>query len=71
MPTENGKKWIAAWRSAGPELERIRREELKNLNEEQGTRQAMMLGVSIELIRRKPRETTIGKLSDLLAKQTV
>jgi len=71
MPTENEKKWIAAWRSAGPELERIRREELKNLNEEQGTRQAMMLGVSIELIRRKPRETTIGKLSDLLAKQTV
>jgi len=71
MPTENEKKWIAAWRSAGPELERIRREELKNLNKEQGTRQAMMLGVSIELIRRKPRETTIGKLSDLLAKQTV
>jgi len=71
MPTENEKKWIAAWRSAGPELERIRREELKNLNEEQGTRQAMMLGVSFELIRRRPRETTIGKLSELLAKQTV
>jgi hypothetical protein len=70
MPTENEKKWIAAWRSAGPELERIRREELANLDEEQGTRQAMMLGVSPELLKQKPRATTIGKLSDLLAMQT-
>jgi len=27
-----GRKWVAAWKSAGPELERIRREELRNLD---------------------------------------
>lgn len=29
MPTELEKQWIAAWRRAGPELERIRNEELR------------------------------------------
>jgi hypothetical protein len=33
MPTEAEKLWLAAWRRAGPELERIRREELRNLPE--------------------------------------
>jgi hypothetical protein len=33
MPTETEKLWLAAWRRAGPELERIRREELRNLPE--------------------------------------
>jgi hypothetical protein len=28
MPTELEKQWMAAWRRAGPELERIRNEEL-------------------------------------------
>jgi hypothetical protein len=27
-----GWKWVAAWQAAGPELERIRREELRNLD---------------------------------------
>jgi len=67
LPTENEKKWIAAWNHAGPELERIRREELSNLSEQKGTRQAMMLGVSLELI--VPRQSEIGKLSELLALQ--
>jgi hypothetical protein len=29
MPTELEKQWMAAWRRAGPELERIRNEELQ------------------------------------------
>jgi len=29
MPTELEKQWMAAWRLAGPELERIRNEELR------------------------------------------
>jgi len=33
MPSETEKRWIAAWRLAGPELERIRREELRSLPE--------------------------------------
>jgi hypothetical protein len=27
-----GKKWVEAWKNAGPELERIRREELRNVD---------------------------------------
>jgi hypothetical protein len=38
MPTEQEKRWIAAWRSAGPELERIRNEELRSLDESEGFR---------------------------------
>ena len=29
---EAGRRWVAAWRTAGPELERIRREELRRLD---------------------------------------
>jgi len=36
MPTEQEKQWIEAWRMAGPELERIRNEELRNLDDEAG-----------------------------------
>lgn len=36
MPSEQEKRWIEAWRTAGPELERIRREELRNLSDEAG-----------------------------------
>lgn len=45
MSTEEEKAWIAAWRRAGPELERIRREELRRLDDATGTRQATWLGV--------------------------
>ena len=45
MPTEQEKQWIAAWRHAGPELERIRNEELRQLDEQEGTRRATLLGV--------------------------
>lgn len=45
MPTEQEKQWIAAWRLAGPELERIRNEELRQLDEQEGTRLATLLGV--------------------------
>jgi hypothetical protein len=29
---EAGRRWVAAWREAGPELERIRRQELRRLD---------------------------------------
>jgi len=29
---ENTKKWVETWRRAGPELEKIRREEVRNLD---------------------------------------
>ncbi len=67
MPTEQEKRWIEAWRTAGPELERIRREQLRDLTDEEATRQAMMLGVVLELVPQ--RASAIGKLSELLAKQ--
>lgn len=38
MPTEQEKLWIAAWRKAGPELERIRKAELRQLDEKAGLR---------------------------------
>ncbi len=36
MPTDIEKQWIAAWRFAGPELQRIRDEELSRLDEAAG-----------------------------------
>lgn len=48
MPTENEKKWIAAWRSAGPELERIRREELRAMPEHAGLKMLGALDVAAE-----------------------
>lgn len=44
-PTKLEKQWIAAWRSAGPELERIRNKELSELSDEQATLQATFLGI--------------------------
>lgn len=61
MPTENEKKWIAAWKLAGPELERIRNEELRQTTDEEHERSATMLGVPIELI--PVRESQIGQLN--------
>lgn len=29
---ERGREWVAAWKRAGPELERVRREELRALD---------------------------------------
>lgn len=29
---EQGRQWVAAWKRAGPELERMRREELRRLD---------------------------------------
>ncbi len=45
-PTEQEKRWIAAWRSAGAELERIRNKELSGLSDEQATLQATFLGIA-------------------------
>ena len=57
-PTEQEKQWIAAWRSAGPELERIRTEELRALTEEHGTSKATLLGV----FERQPLSESSGLL---------
>jgi hypothetical protein len=57
-PTEQEKQWIAAWRSAGPELERIRNEELRALSDEQGTLKATLLGV----FERQQRSESSGLL---------
>lgn len=38
MPTELERQWMAAWRVAGPELERIREQELRDLDETEGIR---------------------------------
>ena len=43
--TDQEQRFIDAWRRAGPELERIRNEELRNLDEQEGTRLATLLGV--------------------------
>ncbi len=36
MPTELDKQWMAAWRRAGPELERIRNAELRQRDDRIG-----------------------------------
>jgi hypothetical protein len=66
MPTEQEKKWLQGWRAAGPELERIRNEELRALTDDEGTRQATLLGVPAKLINRK--KSGIIELSRLLMK---
>jgi hypothetical protein len=47
MPTDLEKQWMAAWRRAGPELERIRTEELRKISDTAATLQATWLGVDI------------------------
>jgi hypothetical protein len=46
LSTEHQQQWIAAWRRAGPELQRIGNEELRRLDEIEGTRLATFLGVA-------------------------
>ena len=36
MPDEQEKRWIAAWKLAGPKLQEIREEELRGLDEDAG-----------------------------------
>lgn len=38
---EQMRLWVETWRRAGPELERIKRAELRALSEEEGTRRAI------------------------------
>jgi len=64
--TEHDIAWVAAWKKAGPALERIRNEELRRLSDDEGTAKATWLGVPLELIQ--PRSSTIGELSKLLLK---
>ncbi|MEX1026836.1 MAG: hypothetical protein WD049_02340 [Candidatus Paceibacterota bacterium] len=52
MPTEQEKQWIAAWRRAGPELERLRNAELRQLDEAEGTRLATFLGLAHPVVPR-------------------
>jgi hypothetical protein len=43
--TDQEERFLDAWRRAGPELDRIRNEELRQLDEHEGTRLATLLGV--------------------------
>ena len=43
MPSDIEKQWMAAWRYAGPELERVRERELRELSDADGLR---MLGAN-------------------------
>ena len=54
MATEQEKKFIEAWKIAGPELERIRNEELKQLDESAGLK---LLGATAEV---KPIHTGLA-----------
>ena len=38
MPSDKEQQWIAAWRRAAPELERIRNQELRQLDDTAGMR---------------------------------
>ncbi|MCA9034591.1 MAG: hypothetical protein KDA81_20850 [Planctomycetaceae bacterium] len=49
MPTDLEKQWMAAWRRAAPELERIRNEELRTLSDQAATLQATWLGVEFDV----------------------
>ena len=57
MPTELEKQWMAAWRVAGPELERIREQELRMLDEAEG----------IKLLRGSPQTSATSGLIDFQA----
>lgn len=45
MPTSIEQKWLASWKIAQAELQRMGREELANLGDELAARQATYLGV--------------------------
>jgi len=40
---ERMRLWVDTWRRVGPELERIKRNELRALSEEEGTRRAILV----------------------------
>ena len=40
---EKMKRWVETWKFAGPELERIKKEELRAMTEEEGTRRALLV----------------------------
>lgn len=46
MPKSTEQQWRSAWKIAEAELRRVNREELANLTDENGTRQATYLGVA-------------------------
>ena len=52
-PNEQEKQWIAAWRRAGPALEQVRNRELRELDDEEGTRISTMLGIAIRPVPSK------------------
>lgn len=60
--TEEEKKltlrWIEIWRKAGPELERIRREEIRKTDTQKAIR--MFDGMFAEVIRSRPPRLTSG-----------
>lgn len=52
-----GRQWVKAWKSAGPELERLRREELRQLDGHRAI--ALLCGSADYRVRpRAPKETS-------------
>jgi len=46
MTALTAKQWVQSWKAAGPKLQAIQNEELRNLSESEGTRKATMLGIA-------------------------
>ena len=55
---ENTAKWIECWRRAAPELERIRREDIRNADTKRAV--AMFSGLLADTRRRGPVADTSG-----------
>ena len=54
--TADAARWMQAWRSAGPALERVRREELRNID----GRRAIALLTGPADYRREPRKARLS-----------
>ena len=57
----DGRRWVQAWKEAGPELERIRREELRRLDTQvvsQRTIELLCGPADYEVPPRKPQPTS-------------
>lgn len=63
MATDDERRWVETWRRAGPELERIRNEELRNLDESAALRKIRVLDVPVELL--PDRRSSINELAAL------
>lgn len=57
MTDDEAREYVERWKKAGPALEKIRREELRNLSHEACQRQVQSL-LSIGIANQQPRRTS-------------